>query len=86
MATNTTKSLASNELSEADLKSAEQKLAEQFKGEKQVDLMIPKALGTQDPLPIGINGVFVVIPVGQKVKVPQTIYDFVMEQTDIFNG
>jgi hypothetical protein len=81
MATNTTKSIGSKKVTDKELNEQIAKLGESFAKEKKRKVTIPKALekniGTT--LEVGINGVFLVIPVGQQVEIPETFADHVQE-------
>ena len=75
MAVNTTKNVAQaqKETAEKDLERQVKKAADSLKAEKLVKVSIPKALEKHigPTLPLGINGVMVVIPVdGKSYEIP----------------
>lgn len=65
MAKNTTESLLKPQVNDKELQDQINKAALVFKGEKKVKVSIPKALEKHlgPTLPIGVNGVFIVLPV-----------------------
>lgn len=65
MAKNTTKSMNEPQVTDKDLQEQINKAGAAFKGEKKVKVSIPKALQKHlgPTLPIGVNGVFIVLPV-----------------------
>lgn len=78
MAKNTTENINSPKVDEKELEQQIKNAANAFKAEKLVDASIPKNyLKSIGPtLPIGINGVFIVLPVdGTKHKIPQSFKD-----------
>jgi hypothetical protein len=81
MATNTTKSIGSKKVTDKELNEQIAKLGAEFAKEKKRKVTIPKALEKNigGTLEVGINGVFLVIPVGQQVEIPETFADHVQE-------
>ena len=81
MATNTTKSIGSKKVTDKELNEQIAKLGEEFKKEKKRKVTIPKALEKNigPTLEVGINGVFLVVPVGQQVEIPETFADHVQD-------
>lgn len=75
MAVNSTKSMVEPKVNDKELQDQIKKAAELFKKEKLVEVSIPRTFEkyTGPTLPIGINGVFIVLPVdGSKHKIPET--------------
>lgn len=83
MAVNTTKSI--NEVPETTVQELEaqvKKAAEMLKGEKLVEVSIPKhyVKSIGPTLPLGINGVMLVLPVdGTKHQIPKSYKDLLEE-------
>lgn len=65
MAKNTTASLEKPQVNDKELQEQITKAAAAFKGEKKVKVSVPKALAKSlgPTLPVGVNGVFIVLPV-----------------------
>ncbi|MEV2907555.1 hypothetical protein ABNF65_02650 [Paenibacillus larvae] len=79
---NTTKSITTDRELELDMS----KLSKEFQEEKKVKVSIPKAFSRfdGDTLPVGLNGVFIVIPVDGKIyEIPESfakiVEDYVMK-------
>lgn len=73
---NTTKSLANKAVSDADLAKELSKAKSAFSNEKLVKISIPKVLegSIGKTLFVGVNGVFVNIPVdGKEYEIPETL-------------
>lgn len=73
---NTTKTLGNAKVSDADLKRELDKAKASFDGEKLVKVSIPKILegSVGQTLFVGVNGVFVNIPVdGKEYEIPETL-------------
>ncbi len=81
MATNTTKNITSKRVTDKELNAQIAKLGETFKAEKKRKVVIPKALtkSVEPTLPVGINGVFLNLPVGEEVSIPETFADHVQD-------
>jgi hypothetical protein len=72
---NTTKSLTEGQVTDKELQAQIKKAADVFKSEKLVNVSVPKTFEkyTGPTLPIGINGVFIVLPVdGSEHPVPES--------------
>jgi len=83
---NTTDSVKKGKvLSDEEIIKQEKQLAEMFKSAPKKTLFLPEGLGIQNPLPIGINGVQIVVPVGVEVEVPEPFYNLIMAQSNILN-
>ena len=75
MATNTTKSVKNNQVSTAEMDNQVKKAANTLKDQKQVEVMIPKYLKNRlgSNVPVAVNGAVVHVPVGKKVKIPESM-------------
>lgn len=86
MATNTTKSVAkAQETAVKDLEASIKKAAAQLNSEKLVKVSIPKAFekAIGPTLPLGINGVMIVLPVdGKSYEVPSPFSAILNEYLD----
>jgi hypothetical protein len=86
MAINTTKSVkAAQETAIKDLEAQVKLAAAQLKSEKMVKVSIPKAFANSigPTLPLGINGVMIVLPVdGQDYEVPAPFRDHLKAYLD----
>lgn len=71
-------------LSERDLEKMVKEEAEKLRQEETVPLFIPEGLGVQNPLPVCVNGAVMSIPVGREVRVPKTVYNVLMNYSNIF--
>lgn len=72
---NTTKTLVEPQVNDKELQAQINKAAFAFKDEKKVKVSIPKTFEkyTGPTLPIGVNGVFIVLPVdGQEYEINET--------------
>lgn len=74
MATNTTKNVKAKQVTDKELNEQIKKLGKDFAEEKKRKITIPKALEKNigSTLEVGVNSVFLVIPVGQQVEIPET--------------
>lgn len=82
---NTTESIKETK-TDGDLVAEMNALNKELQEEEQVEVMIPKVYQKrigQDYLPLGINGVFINIPLGKKVPVPQSYKKLVDEFLEI---
>ena len=86
MAVNTTKSVAkAQETAVKDLEGSIKQAAAQLKSEKLVKVSIPKAFAASlgPTLPLGINGVMIVLPVdGKDYEVPAPFKDHLKDYLD----
>ncbi|PFF91217.1 hypothetical protein [Bacillus cereus] len=67
---------------DGDLTAEMTALNKELQNEEKVEVLIPKVYQKrigQDYLPIGINGVFINIPLGKKVQIPQSYKQLVDE-------
>jgi hypothetical protein len=74
-ATNTTASMVQPQVNDKELQAQINKAAATFKDEKKVKVSIPKSFEkyTGPTLPVGVNGVFIVLPVdGKEYEINET--------------
>jgi hypothetical protein len=81
----TTETIRKGEITEKELMQAEKAMAKLYQDEEKMTTFLPVVPGVQSPLPVGINGVNFVLPLGEEITIPKSLYKFLMTETNVFN-
>lgn len=80
--TNTTENIKKT-VSDEMIDQLTREFAKHLEGEEKVPLFLPEGAGIQNPLPVGINGVVYLLPVGVDLEVPKSVYNIVVNQSNV---
>jgi hypothetical protein len=81
----TTATIKKGVFTEKDLIQAEKAMKKLFEDDEKITTFLPEAEGVQNPLPVSINAVQFVLPLGEEITIPKSLYSYLMKETNVFN-